>query len=124
MQIVSDREEIIFRKEFEGKVSYSIGLSEKKEDGSYERGYMPVRFRKGVELKDKTKIKLKEAWLNFFKDNKKTITYIFINKFEMASDYEAIKQVQDRMLPPKEKTYLEQQQMNYTHEDSDNLPFY
>lgn len=124
MQIVSDREEIIFRKEFEGKASYSIGLSEKKEDGSYEKGYMPVRFRKGVELKDKTKIKLKEAWLKFFKDNKKTITYIFINKFEMASDYEAIKQVQDRMLPPKEKTYLEQQQMNYTQEDSDNLPFY
>jgi hypothetical protein len=119
MEVIDNKEQMIFRNERDGKVSYSIGLSKKKEDGTYERGYMPVRFRKDTELKDKTKIKIKEAWLDFFKLEKKTIPYIFINKFEMASDFEAIKQVSDREIQPKEKTYIEQQTI-----DEDNLPFY
>lgn len=95
MNIIDEREKTIFRNEYEGKVSYSIGLSKKKEDGTFENGYMPIRFKKGTELKDKTKIKIKEAWLDFYKADKKTIPYIFVNKFEMASDLDAIKQVTD-----------------------------
>lgn len=122
MQVITDREEMIFRREQEDKISYSIGLSKKKEDGSYEKGYIPVRFRKGTELKNQTRIKIQEAWLDFFKLDKKTIPYIFINKFTLASDFEAIKQVQDRMLPPKEKTYMEQQME--LKEDEGDYPFY
>ncbi len=118
MEIRSNKEEMIFRNERDGKVSYSIGLSKKKEDGTYEKGYMAIKFRKGTELKDKTKIKIQEAWIDFFKVEKKTIPYIFINKFELASDIDAMKQVQE----PKEKTYLEQQQMKYVVDD--DLPFY
>jgi hypothetical protein len=62
MEVIDNKEQMIFRNERDGKVSYSIGLSKKKEDGTYERGYMPVRFRKDTEQKDKTKIKIKEAW--------------------------------------------------------------
>ncbi len=123
MEIIEEREQMIFRNERDDKVSYSIGLSKKKEDGTYERGFIPVRFRKGTDLKDRTRLKIKEAWLDFYKIDKRTMPYIFINKFELASDFEAIKQVQDRMLPPKEKTYMEQNQMNF-REDEDNLPFY
>ena len=117
MEVISNREEMIFRSERDGKVSYAIGLSKKKEDGTYEKGFMPVKFKKGIELKDRTKITIKEAWMDFFKIDKKTIPYIFINKFDMASDFEAIKQVSE--LPPREKTRLEQD----TVEDN-NLPFY
>lgn len=95
MNIIDEKEKTIFRNEYEGKVSYSIGLSKKKEDGSFENGYMPIRFKKGTELKDKTKIKIKEAWLDFYKADKRTVPYIFVNKFEMASDMDAIKQVTD-----------------------------
>ena len=95
MNIIDEKEKTIFRNEYEGKVSYSIGLSKKKEDGSFENGYMPIRFKKGTELKDKTKIKIKEAWLDFYKADKKTVPYIFVNKFEMASDMDAMKQVSD-----------------------------
>lgn len=123
MEIVSNREEMIFRKEFDGKVSYSIGLAEKKDDGTYEKGYMPVRFGKGIELKDRAKIKIKEAWLKFYKIDKKTIPYIFINKFEMPSDAEALRQAMEDRIPPKEKTYLEQNQMNF-REDEGEYPFY
>ena len=123
MKVISDREEMIFRRDFENRVSYSVGLTKKKEDGTFENGYIPVRFRKDTELKNQTKIKIEEAWIDFFKVEKKTIPYIFINKFSLPNDFEAIKQVQDRMLPPKEKTYMEQKQMNF-REDEGQYPFY
>lgn len=121
MKVISDREEMIFRRDFENRVSYSVGLTKKKEDGTFENGYIPVRFRKDTELKNQTKIKIEEAWIDFFKVEKKTIPYIFINKFSLPNDFEAIKQVQDN--PPREKTYLEQQQMEY-REDEGEYPFY
>jgi len=123
MRVISDREEIIFRRDFENRVSYSVGLTKKKEDGTFENGYIPVRFRKDTELKNQTKIKIEEAWIDFFKVEKKTIPYIFINKFSLPNDFEAIKQVQDKNFPPKEKTYLEQQQMEY-RDDEGEYPFY
>ena len=82
MEIISNRVDMIFKNEKDGKVSYSIGLSKKKEDGTYENGYMMCQFRNGVEVEDKTDIYIKEAWLTFYKKDKITVTYIFINKFE------------------------------------------
>ena len=91
------------------------------QDGSYEKDYFPCRFKKDVDLKNQTKIKIQEAWLDFYKPKgeKKTFRYIFVNKFEMASDFDAIKQVQDKQVQTREKTYIEQQTI-----DDDNLPFY
>lgn len=86
MEIISNREETIFKNEKDGKISYSIGLSRKKEDGTYENGYIPVRFRKDIELNDRTKIKIKSAWLDFFKIEKRTMLYIFINDFEKVEN--------------------------------------
>ena len=88
MEIISNREEMIFKNEKDGKISYSIGLSRKKEDGTYENGYIPVRFRKDVELDNQTKIKIKNAWLDFFKIEKRTLLYIFINDFEKVNKEE------------------------------------
>lgn len=118
MEVIDSREQMIFRSERDGKISYAVGLSKKKDDGTYERGFMPVRFRKDTDIKDRTKIKIKEAWLDFYKIDKRTMPYIFINKFDMADDFEAIKQVSG--IPPKEKTYLEQQQ----NQDLGEYPFY
>ena len=50
-------------------LSYSLGSDlheawrapRKKEDGTYENGYIPVRFRKDIELNDRTKIKIKSV---------------------------------------------------------------
>ena len=95
MNIIDDKQKTVFRNERDDKVFYSIGLSKKKEDGSFEKGYINARFKKDIDLKDKTKIKIKEAWLDFYKADKKTVPYIFINKFEMASDMDAMKQVSD-----------------------------
>ena len=96
MKLISDKEEIIFRYEREdGKISYAKGMAHKLQDGTWEHGYIPVRFPKGTDLKNKTKIIIKEAWDDFFIKDKKTHPYYFINKFELADDFEVIKQVSE-----------------------------
>lgn len=86
MEIVSNKEEMIFRNDYNGKASYSIGLSKKKQDGNYEKGYINVSFKKGVELQNQTKIKIKQSWLDFYKKENKTIPYIFINDYEVVEN--------------------------------------
>lgn len=86
MELVSNKEEMIFRNEYNGKVSYSLGLSKKKQDGSYEKGYINVGFKKGTELQNQTKIKIKQAWLDFYKKDKITVPIIFINDFEIVNE--------------------------------------
>lgn len=86
MEIISNKEEMVFRKDYNGKPSYSLGLSKKDKDGKYINGYVKVNFKKGVELDNKSKIKIKNAWLDFYKDNEKTIPTIFINEFEIIDE--------------------------------------
>ena len=87
MNIECEKEKMIFRNENNGKVFYSIGLSKKNQDGKYTSGYMPCRFPKNANIENKTKIKILNAWLDFWVDDKKiTHPYIFINKYEMILD--------------------------------------
>lgn len=86
MDIISNRDEMIFKNEKDGKISYQIGLSRKKEDGTYENGYMLARFRKDIELDNQTKIRIKDAWLDFFKIEKRTLPFMFINDFDIVNN--------------------------------------
>lgn len=86
MEIVSDREEMVFRNDYNGKVFYSMGLSKKKQDGNYENGYITAQFKKDTQLNNRTKIKIKKAWLDFYIKDKKTIPYIFINDFDVVGE--------------------------------------
>ena len=86
MQVVSNSEEMIFRKDFNDKPIYSMGLSKKDKNGNYVNGYIGVNFKKGTDIKDKTKIKIKDAWLSFYKKDKATIPTIFINDYELVSE--------------------------------------
>lgn len=47
--------------------NYSTSISNKKEDGTYEKMYIAVNFRKGVEVENKTKIDIKDSFLSFYK---------------------------------------------------------
>ena len=82
MNVVYDKEITIYRFEGQYGPSYSIGLSKKTQDDKVEYGYMPCKFRKGVELPNKTKIRIRNAFISFNKKNDKTYLYIFINSFE------------------------------------------
>ena len=93
MRLTSDKEEMIFRKDINDKTFYNVALSNKLQDGTWEKGYITVQFKKGVELKNQTKILIKEAYLKFYKKDKQTIPYILICDFELPNNLEAMKQV-------------------------------
>lgn len=65
---------------------YKVGLSKKDVNGNYINGYKDIRFKKGVELADKTRIYIKKAWLDFYIKDKKTIDYIFCSDFEEVAE--------------------------------------
>lgn len=118
MEITSNKKEIIFRSEKDGKVFYSIGLSKKNMDGNYENGYMNVRFKKDVDIADKTRIAIKQAWIDFYKKDKATMPYIFINEFDVVTDEEK----KDTTEEKKDTTKLEgAKDIKIEPED---LPFY
>ena len=85
MEIMSNNDEMIFRKDYNGKPIYSIGLSKKDKNGNYINGYMNCNFKQGTDISDKTKIKIKSAWLSFYLKDKQTIPTIFINDYEIVS---------------------------------------
>lgn len=79
----ADNEEVMV---FSGEYGYSTAISKKNQDGEYIRTYIPVSFRKGVTIENKTKIKLIDSWLSLYErkaDNKKVL-YIFVNEFEVV----------------------------------------
>ena len=80
---------MIFKNEY-GK--YSIGLSKKNQNGEWENTTFPVRFKNGVELENKTKIKIQDYWFDFYNwvhENKKgTSYYFFINQFAIVDKKE------------------------------------
>lgn len=84
------KNKMIFRRDNEYGSFYSMGMSKKLEDGSYEHGYIDVRFKKDVELDNMTKINIKESWLTFYlKDEgefKTTKLYVFVNDFEIVEE--------------------------------------
>ena len=88
MNITNDKEVMIFRSEYEGKVFYSIGLSKKNQDGSFTNGYMSCQFKNGVNLANQTKIKIGKAFLTFYinQKTKETKPYIMILDFTMSDN--------------------------------------
>ena len=86
MDIISNREEMIFRNDYNGRPVYSIGLSKKDKNGNYINGYMTCNFKEGTDIKDRSRIKIKSAWLSFYTKEKKTIPTIFINDYELVAE--------------------------------------
>lgn len=91
MEIVSNRKEKIFRKDFNGKPVYKIGLSKKDINGNYINGYMLCSFKKGTDIPDKSFINIKNGWVDFYLKDKETIPFIFINDYEIVKDVEVFK---------------------------------
>lgn len=86
MNLEAGKITMVFVKDFNGRKIYSIGLSKKNKNGSYENGFMSARFKKDVEIANKTRIKIKEAFLSFNVKDNKTFPYIFINDYEIISE--------------------------------------
>lgn len=106
---------MVFVKEYEGRKLYSIGLSKKNKDGGYDNGYISARFKKDVELENKTRIKVKESWLSFNVNENKTFPFVFINDFEILSETNPYKEMGEKI-----KTEAKLDQIEITDAD---LPF-
>lgn len=86
MNITNDYPVTIYRNEKDNKIFYSAGLAKKDNEGKYITGYKDVRFRVGQGVSNKTKIKIKKAWLDFYVKDNKTKDYIFISDFEKVEN--------------------------------------
>ena len=79
---ITSKNIMIFKKEINGKVHYRAGLSNKKQDNTYDTAYIDIKLPKGTDLDNKTKIQITKGFLSFFKtkDNN-TIFYIVVQEF-------------------------------------------
>jgi hypothetical protein len=85
MNIQCDKPKTIYKYTTkDGKEVYSIGLAKKKQDNTWETGFITCRFKKEVKLEHKTKILIKGGWLDFYLKDKNTIPFIFVNEFEIV----------------------------------------
>lgn len=94
MEIISKYPVMIFKNDY-GK--YFCGISKKNMDGSYDNAYFQVVFnRKDAHLENKTKIEIKNAWLDFYNyvyegkegREKRTKWYIRISQFDILKNEE------------------------------------
>ena len=84
----------VFRNEHEsmsGKwYSYSVGVSSKKQDGTWVSAYLPTRFRKGVVVDNKARINIKEGFLTAreYESNgdKKKVVELMVLDFETVEE--------------------------------------
>lgn len=86
MNLSSDRPVTIFRRDYQGREFYSIGLSKKDRNGTKYYGYMPCQFKKGVSLENKTRVYIQNAFITFYLKDKQTVPYVMITKFETVEE--------------------------------------
>lgn len=88
MTVESKKPIMIFAKnrEYNGNTFrvYSTGISSKSQDGTYNNAYIPVRFRRGIELEDRQLINILSAWLMPIKIGENFTVGIFINDFNLV----------------------------------------
>ena len=83
MQIQSNQVVTVFKNEN----TYSIGIMKKDTNGEKQYASILANFRKGVELENKTKIVINNAWLSFYKNQEgKNIFYVFIENFTKVEE--------------------------------------
>lgn len=65
---------------------YSIGISSKDKNDEWVQGYMEVKFKKGVELANKTDIKIDNSFFVVEEYQEKKYIKIMITSFETVGD--------------------------------------
>lgn len=82
----------IWRKDFNGKTFYNILVSQKEYDNTESKYYIPISFKKGIEVANETDIIIKKAIENLrsnknVEENKRSYAPIFsymITEFEIV----------------------------------------
>lgn len=83
MNIQDDKQFTIYEKEINGVKYYRLQMSKKVQDGSYQNGYIDVKFAKCEPPKNRDRIYLKKAWISFYlSKDKHTIPYVVCTEYE------------------------------------------
>lgn len=85
MHIKENEEVIIFKND---KGYYSIGLSRKDRNGEYFYGYFPCQFKKDVDVANKSRICIRNAFMSFYLKDDKTMPYIMVTDFDILEKKE------------------------------------
>ena len=72
---------------YKNTYGYSTAISNKKQDGTYERMYVSLQLPKGVELENKTYIEITKGFLSFYTD-KNGLSKVKVVVMEFQEDYE------------------------------------
>lgn len=91
---------IIYKNDY----GYSTAISNKKQDGTYERMYVSVQLPKNIELENKTVIEITNGFLSFFK-TKDGLSKIKIVVMEFTTDEEQKYIQQEREAIQNEEIY-------------------
>ena len=121
MNIECEKPKTIYKyKTKDGKEHYSLGLSKKKQDGSWENGFISCRFKKHANIENKTRILIKAGWVDFYVKDRITYPFIFINLYEEVEEPKP-EDVKTTDIPQNIKTeYSEDSDIQIKDED---LPF-
>ena len=85
---ISSSNAMIYAKEFDGKMRYSTAIVKKNNDNKYDRAYLEAKFQKGVQLENKTKIKINKGFMSFYKSKEgKDVFYLMIQEFEVLGNF-------------------------------------
>ena len=52
---------------FKSEYGYSIAISNKNQEGNYDKMYLQVQLPKGIELENKTMIEIQNGFITFYK---------------------------------------------------------
>lgn len=91
LKITTDEKGLMVWRNDEGQFpSYSYTVARKNEQGEWENCYRPLRFKRGVEIQNKTLIAINTAFesFNVGKDGKK-YPYLMVTDFNVIQEPEA-----------------------------------
>lgn len=129
INIGNDKSILTIYKDEQGKYKTYIKGAETQEDGEIKNIFMSkkVQFKKGIEVKNRSKIEVTKGWINCYRiktdelteDGKPTYKYFdkyFISEFNLLEDGV------DEPVKTKQKTQSKQEDFSFAIDDSD-LPF-
>lgn len=74
----------VFRHDKNGRTFYSVAVSRKNSEGESIFGYKLVQFKRGVDVADRTKIDIQNAWESFYlNQDGEAVFYVFIADFTL-----------------------------------------
>ena len=94
---------MVFRNEHETNgekwCSYNLSISSKNQNDEWENASMPIRFMRGVDVPNKTRIKVVDGWLKPYKFKDGFVVGIFCKEYETIGEPSGFSAIVDDDVP-------------------------